>query len=249
MITPDFQKEYLGSGITAFVSKEHTFGTDAVLLADFANPGSKAKCCDLGSGCGIIPLLWCKKKTGLITAVEISEKAVSQINEAVEFNNLGDRIVALNCDLRELKGKVDFGSYNLVTMNPPYTAEGAGIISASNADKIARHGTMCSFDDVCKAAAFLLNFGGKLCMCIRPERMAELFSSMQKCGIEPKRMRFVSKRPEKAPWLILVEGRRGGKSGMKVEPELFVYGDGNEYSDEMKRIYGDYLLENRGEEQ
>ena len=33
---------------------------------------------------------------------------------------------------------------------------------------------------------------------------------------------------------------------MTVEPELFVHGE-NGYSDEMKRIYGDYLLENRGE--
>ncbi len=59
----DFRKEYLGSGITAFVSQAHSFGTDAVLLADFASPSKKAVCCDLGSGCGIIPLLWCKKET------------------------------------------------------------------------------------------------------------------------------------------------------------------------------------------
>lgn len=244
----DFRKEYLGSGITAFVSDEHTFGTDAVLLADFASPTAKSICCDMGSGCGIIPLLWCKKKTGHITAIEISEKAVLQINEAIKFNNLEDRIAAINTDLRDIKGKVNFGYYNLVTMNPPYTAEGSGIISSSGADKIARHGTMCSFDDACKAGSDMLNFGGRLCMCIRPERMCELFVCMQKNKIEPKRIRFVSKRPDKAPWLVLVEGKRGGKSGLKVEPELFVYGDNSEYSDEMKAIYSDYLLENRGED-
>ncbi|MBR6360315.1 MAG: methyltransferase, partial [Clostridia bacterium] len=92
---------------------------------------------------------------------------------------------------------------------------------------------------------YLLNFGGRLCMCIRPERMCELFACMQRAEIEPKRIRFVAKRPGSRPWLVLVEGRRGGKSGLKVESELFVYGAGDEYSKEMKEIYKDYLLEQR----
>ena len=243
----EFKKEYLGAGITAFVSNSHIFGTDAVLLADFAAPSKKARCCDLGSGCGIIPLLWCKRETGKITAVEIQPLAVEQINAAIEFNSLSERLEAVNADLRELKGKVPFGCYDVVTMNPPYKANGAGIESRSGADKIARHETMCSLSDVCAAAKKLLNFGGRLCMCIRPERLCELFCEMRAADIEPKRLRLVSKLPGKAPWLALVEGRRGGRSGMTVEPELFVYGDSGEYSDEMKKIYGDYLLENRGE--
>ena len=243
----EFRKEYLGAGITAFVSNSHIFGTDAVLLADFAAPSKKARCCDLGSGCGIIPLLWCKRETGKITAVEIQPLAVEQINAAIEFNSLSERLEAVNADLRELKGKVPFGCYDVVTMNPPYKASGAGIESRSGADKIARHETMCSLFDVCAAAKKLLNFGGRLCMCIRPERLCELFCEMRAADIEPKRLRLVSKLPGKAPWLALVEGRRGGRSGMTVEPELFVYGDSGEYSDEMKKIYGDYLLENRGE--
>ena len=241
------RKEYLGSGITAFVSDEHTFGTDAVLLADFANPTPKSKCCDLGSGCGIIPLLWCKKKTAEITAVEIQEKGYNQIKEAIAFNNLESRITPINSDLKELKGKVNFGYYNIVTMNPPYTAEGSGIISSSGADKIARHGTMCTFGDICFTASKLLNFGGKLCMCIRPERLFELAKEMQNNSIEPKRIRFVSKTDGKTPWLVLVEGKRGGKSGLTVESELHIYAQSGEYSEEMKNIYKDYLLENRGE--
>lgn len=242
-----FRKEYLGSGITAFVSDSHSFGTDAVLLADFSSPSKRSVCCDLGSGCGIIPLLWCKKETGKITAVELQELAVEQINAAIEYNSLSERLSAVNADLRELKGSVPFGCFDLVTMNPPYKASGAGIESRSGADKIARHETMCTFWDICAAAKKLLNFGGKLCMCIRPERLCELMLEMHSAGIEPKRLRLVAKCPGKAPWLALIEGRRGGKSGITVEPELFVHGADGGYSEEMKKIYGDYLLENRGE--
>ena len=153
----EFRKEYLGSGITAFVSQSHGFGTDAVLLADFAAPSKRAVCCDLGSGCGIIPLLWCKKETGNITAVEIQPLGAKQIEKAVEFNFLEGRLTAINSDLKDLKGKVPFGAFDVVTMNPPYKANGAGIESASCADKIARHETMCSLTDICETAKKLLN--------------------------------------------------------------------------------------------
>ena len=32
------KKEYLGKNIWCFLSDEHSFGTDALLLADFAGP-------------------------------------------------------------------------------------------------------------------------------------------------------------------------------------------------------------------
>lgn len=239
--------EYLGGGITAVVSEAHSFGTDAVLLAHFASPGKRAVCCDLGSGCGIIPLLWCRHEGGRITAVELQPLGVKQIEAAIELNSLSDRLTAVNADLRDLKGRVPFGCFDLVTMNPPYKASGAGIESSSAPDKIARHETMCSLSEVCAAAAKLLNLGGRFCVCIRPERLCELFCEMRSAGVEPKRLRLVEKCPGKAPWLVLVEGRRGGKSGMTVMPDLFVHGEDGGYSAEMKEIYGDYLPENRGE--
>lgn len=241
------RQEYLGSGITAVVSEAHSFGTDAVLLAHFASPGKWAVCCDLGSGCGIIPLLWCRHEGGRITAVELQPLGVKQIEAAIELNSLSDRLTAVNADLRDLKGRVPFGCFDLVTMNPPYKVSGAGIESSSAPDKIARHETMCSLSEVCAAAAKLLNFGGRFCVCIRPERLCELFCEMRSAGVEPKRLRLVAKCPGKAPWLVLVEGRRGGKSGMTVMPDLFVHGEDGGYSAEMKEIYGDYLPENRGE--
>lgn len=99
--------EYLGGGITAVVSEAHSFGTDAVLLAHFASPGKRAVCCDLGSGCGIIPLLWCRHEGARITAVELQPLGVKQIEAAIELNSLSDRLTAVNADLRDLKGRVD----------------------------------------------------------------------------------------------------------------------------------------------
>jgi regulator of sigma E protease len=79
-------------------------------------------------------------------------------------------------------------------MNPPYKPVGTGIESLSEADKIARHETMCTIDDAVAAAAKLLKFGGRFCMCHRPERLCDIIVSMRAGGVEVKRIRFVVER-------------------------------------------------------
>ena len=164
------------------------------------------------------------------------------MKKAAEVNSLGGRLEIFNEDLRRVREFLPAGEFDVVTMNPPYKAEGAGIVSADWAAAVARHGLCCSLDDMCSAAAWLLKFGGKFCVCLRPERLCELMCKMSAAGIEPKRLRTVSKRDGFAPWLVLVEGRRGGKPGMTVEPQLNIY-DGDGYSEYMKSLYSDYERE------
>ena len=116
--------ENLGSGITAVISKEHGFGTDALLLADFAAV-KESSCCDMGSGCGIIPLLWLKKNMSRpVAAIEISEQGCEQMNKAAGINSLGGRLEVYNKDLRNVREFLPAGEFDVVTMNPPYKAEG-----------------------------------------------------------------------------------------------------------------------------
>ena len=187
----------------------------------------------------------CKRETGKITAVEIQPLAVEQINAAIEFNSLSERLEAVNADLRELKGKVPFGCYDVVTMNPPYQNVAAGIESASESDKIARHETMCGIDDCCAAAAKLLRFGGRLCLCHRPERLCDVITSMRRHNLEPKRLRFVSKNTSTAPWLFLIEGRLGANSFINIEKNLYIETPDGKMSEELKEIMGDYAEERR----
>ncbi|MEE0064494.1 MAG: methyltransferase [Acutalibacteraceae bacterium] len=136
-----FKLENLGSGITAVISKEHGFGTDALLLADFAAVKESNRCCDMGSGSGIIPLLWLKKNMSRpVAAIEISEQGCEQMNKAAEVNSLGGRLEVYNKDLRNVREFLPAGEFDVVTMNPPYKAEGAGIVSADETAARARQG-------------------------------------------------------------------------------------------------------------
>lgn len=234
------KSEPLGGGMSIFVSENHTFGTDAVLLAHFAAPKSGERACDLGTGCGIIPLLWFKNggpKEAL--GVDIQAEAAELCAMSIEKNALSEKFSVICSDMQKLKGKVEFGSFKVVSCNPPYNAVGSGIPSSSKADIIARHESTCSLDDIIAVGARLLQPSGRLCMCNRPERLSDMMSSMKNHGVEPKRLRLVCKRVGCEPWLVLLEGRRSGKSGMRIEPNLYLEQDGR-MSDEMLAIYGNY---------
>lgn len=235
--------EPLGGGVKVIVSKENRFSTDTILLADFSSPKKHERVLELGAGCGAISLIWCRNVPPVhITSVEIQRDAAEMMLRSVEENSLGDRITVINGDLRSLDGLVEFGSYDMVAMNPPYKTGGSGIVNPDRQKQIARHETECTIDDITAAAARLLRFGGRFCICQRPERLCDVFMSMRKAGIEPKRLRMVQQRHNKAPKLFLAEGRRGGNpGGLIAEPVLFIEGDTESgLSREMIDIYGDY---------
>lgn len=233
------KKEPLGKGFFVNVSKNHTFGTDAVLLADFAASKKVGSHCDLGAGCGIISMLLLRdEKTARSVGVEISEEAVDLARLTAE-EYCADRLDIVHSDLNDLRGKLPFGEFELVTCNPPYKASGAGILSSADRDVVARHETMCTLEEVIAVASRLLRSSGRLCICQRPERLADIIALMRQYRVEPKRLRTVSKRVGEEPWLVLVEGMRDAKPGMRVMPPLFVY-EGQDYSEEMLKIYGSY---------
>lgn len=234
--------EPLGSGIEIYVSQSYHFSTDTILLADFSMPKNGKKCADLGTGCGTIPLLWLKRnKTVTVDAVELQPNACELAEKSVRHNGLSDNLKIINADLRELQGVLRFGYYDVVACNPPYKLGGTGIKNPESAKLIARHETECTLDDICCAASKLLQFGGRFCVCQRPERLADVMESMRRYNIEPKRLRLVQQRKSKAPKLFLLEGRRNGSRGfLDVMPTLFIEDESGSFSAEMMEIYGDY---------
>lgn len=240
----DLSYEKLNDKIVVAVGSEHRFGTDAFLLANFSKPRKKDVVLDLGTGCGIIPMIltrdFCPKK---VYGVDIQEKAVEQFKLSVEHSEHQNEILPILCDMKELPKDLN-GTIDVVTCNPPYKASNSGILSELTAEQIARHEVLCTIDDVCKTASRLLNFGGRLCICQRPERLADVITAMKNSGIEPKTLRFVSKNAKEEPWLFLIEGKKGARPFMRIMPPMFIY-DGSNYTEELLSVYGHALGEEK----
>jgi len=214
------------------------FGVDAVLLANFAEIKKGDKVMDLCSGTGIVPFIIAgKREAEKILGLEIQEEFVEMARRSSSLNSLNGKVEFVKGDLKNVKLVESLGKFNAVTVNPPYKAADSSILSQNEKEQIARFEIECNLDDVIKASKILLKDNGKLFMVHRPERMADIFETLRKYKIEPKKIRFVHPDIHKTPNIILIEAQNYGGKFLKILPPLYVYENG-EYSKEINKIYG-----------
>ena len=215
------------------------FGTDAVLLSDFAAVRPHERVCDLGTGTGIIPLLLYGRRSDItVDAVEIQEDMAEMASRSVQLNDLCDKIRVHTGDLRCIRELLPHAKYDLVTCNPPYGKAGGTLLNPDESKRLARHEDTCLITDVAQAAQWLLRNGGRLCCVFPAHRLLELCDAMRAKKIEPKRIRLVSARADKAPNLCLVEGKLDARPGLHMESTLVIYDGQGQYTPELHRIYG-----------
>jgi len=229
----------LWAGGPRFAQAEHfKLGTDTVLLSDFVNISSAKRGIDLGCASGAIALLLLTKSEKLhMSGLDIVEEAVGLAGENMRENGLEERSRIIHGDIKEHRSLFTSGSFDLVVANPPYFAMGSGAVSPKSGRDAARGEMQCSLEDIVAAAAFLLRTGGSFNMVHRPERLSEAFCLMSRYGLEAKRLRLVCHKASSAPSLVLIEGRRGAKPGLKIEPALILNNDDGSESEEYRRIY------------
>lgn len=215
------------------------FGIDAVLLANFANVKKKHKVIDFCTGTGIIPFIIAgKTECNDIKGIEIQEEFVDMANRTVEFNNLSDRINFYCRDLKDVGFLKSIEKVDVVTVNPPYKLQGSGIININDKNAIARHEILCNLEDVIVAAKTVLKDNGRLYMIHRPDRLCDIFCTMRKYKIEPKRVKMIHPTYNKAPNIVLIEGQNFGGSFLKWDEPLYVHELDGSYTKEIDKIYG-----------
>lgn len=220
-------------------SERFMFGIDAVLLADFVRDciNQKDSIIDLGTGNGIIPLLLSSCCENKFTGLEIQKESFLMAEKSVEINNLTDKIKIVNGDIKKVDELFPKHSFEVVTCNPPYTVVEHGKQNPADSKAIARHEILCNLEDVVSAADFLLRPHGRFFMIHRPYRLPEIFSSLNKHQLEPKRMKLICPFENEEPNLVLIEARKNAKPQLKIEPQLSVYEKPGEYSKKVQEIY------------
>ena len=215
------------------------FGIDAVLLSNFVKVKKNGHVVDLCTGSGIVPILL-SAKTGAkkITGIEIQSDIADMARRSVSYNKLDEKIDIVNDDISNALKYINNCSVDSVCVNPPYMKDTTAIKNPDLPMAIARHELLTDLETVINIASKLLKESGKFFMVHRPNRLSEIFASMRKNRIEPKRLRFIHPYIESKANLVLIEGAKGSGVWMDVEPPLVVYKDKNVYTDEVLKIYG-----------
>ena len=215
------------------------FGIDAVLLSSFANANKGDKVLDLGTGNGVIPILMYAKNDGITcTGLEIQEQCAALAARNAALNGIDDDVKMVRGDIKEAVKIFGGSSFNVVTSNPPYMNENHGIVNPESAKAIARHELLCNLDDVVKAASGCLKVKGHFFMVHRPQRLVQIFETMRKYKLEPKRMRMVHPYADKPANMVLIEAVKCGNAQLTTEAPLIVYNSDGSYTDELLKMYG-----------
>lgn len=224
------------------------YGTDAVLLADMAARGrvrEDTRVMDLGCGNGIVPLILAARTLSRhIRGLEVQEEAAALARESVRLNGLEERIGILTGNVRDVRRDGDpalaalKGSFDLVTMNPPYTEGTRGLTGAAEAKTIARHEVLGSLGDFLEAAKYLLRDRGHLYIVHRPARLVDLCEHCRRLSLEPKEMRFVSGKPGEKPNILLLHCVKYGSRELRFLDPIAVRREDGTFTPEMLQAYG-----------
>lgn len=216
----------------------YRFSVDAVLLAHYAKPRKNDYILDLGTGCGIIPLLLAYRHPDInIYGIEVQKELADIAILNVKENCMENRIAILCMDMKELKHDTVPGPIDLVISNPPFRKADSGRINPDRQRAVARHEIKATLNDVVETASRILTVSGKFVTIYSAERTADILTQMKSVNIEPKYLRMIHSGLDTEAKLILLEGVKGARQGLKIGSPLIIYNQDGSYTDEVKAMF------------
>jgi len=241
----DFTTDRIYSGQLSLVQPRtgYRFAFDSLLLSYFARVEPGQTIVDLGTGSGIVALSLAKRmKSGRVIGIEIQPRLAECARTNVRSNGLESLVEILEMNWSDLTGEKTGGPIAHAVCNPPYRGLGTGRINPDDESALARHEIAGSLASAAQAAAGVLEPKGLFTAVYPAARLAGLLNELNKCGLEPKRLRLVHSRPGEKAILTVVEARLGGGEELEVCPPLFVYEKGRRYSTEAQNIISGRFL-------
>ena len=216
------------------------FSLDSVLLANFVTLKlTDRKIIDFCSGNGPVPMLMSLRTKARIFGVEIQKYIYDMGLDSIKENKLDGQIEFINEDIKNLDKVYKAEEFDVVTCNPPYFKYKDGsLINDDKSKSIARHEVMIKLEDTIKMASYLLKNNGTFALVHRPERLIEIINMFQKYGIEPKKIQFVYPKIGKEANILLIEGIKNGKSGLKILDPLIVHDENGKYVPQVRKMFG-----------
>ena len=215
------------------------FSLDSVLLPNFVTLNKNiSKILDIGCGNAPIPLILSTKTDAKITGVEIQKEVFEMAIDSVKLNNKEEQINIINDDINDYYKKEETDTYDVITCNPPFFK----YIESSNINKneyktIARHEVKLNLNQLFIISKKLLKNNGVIAIVHRPERFVEIVEEMKKNNIEPKRVQFVYPKKNMEANILLIEGSKNGKPGLKILPPIYSHKENGNYTEEVKKYF------------
>lgn len=209
---------------------------DTILLADFTKPRKLEKILEIGCAHGAVSLILAKRGF-TVEGIDIQDHLIEMALENAQLNGLEEKARFYAADVRNYRKIWRAQTFDRVVVNPPYDELGRSNRSPSDERAMAAHGLECTLSSIIEASKYLLKNRGRLDMVIRANRVAELFSLLDKNSLAPKVLRCVHPKPGKDAVIVLVEAMRAAAHGIIIKPPLFALDEAGRDTPELLEAY------------
>lgn len=215
----------------------YRFSLDALLLADFVRTADNARIIDLGTGCGIIPMILCRRFPGATVAgIESNRSMAGLAKKNVIHNGFADRIDIHFEDILSVKSLFPVSSFDGVVANPPFRTPNSGRLSPKSGRDTARHESTAGMADFLAVAKYLVKPSGRIWFIYHPDRLIEFIRYAGEQKLAVLRLRMVHGSSNAPAKMFLAELAKARKGTSAILPPLIVYDDNGNYTPEVSQI-------------
>jgi len=215
------------------------FSLDSVLLPNFVTLNKNIEnIMDFCTGNAPIPLILSTKTNANIYGIELQKEIYDLARKTLKINNLDNKINIINDSVENISTHFKTEFFDVITCNPPYFKFNKNSnINKNEIKTIARHEINIDLNIIFEEAKKVLKNGGVIAMVHRPERLVEIIQIMKKNNIEPKKLQLVYPKEGCECNTILIEGKKNGKSGLKILKPLYIHNNNGDYKKEIKEMF------------
>ena len=212
-------------------------GTDAILLGRWTEVNPTDVVLDIGTGCGLLPLMLSQKGVAQVDAVDIDKASIEEATINFEASQWREYLKAYCTDI------VDFQSdkkYDLIISNPPFFNRFSKCDSERKSK--ARHNDAgLTYAKICQEVCRLMKPEGRLSVVLPFDVMQEFLKTAEGFGLYlHKRMTIIPIAGKEPNRVNLELGFR--KTG-KIHDETFVIRDAdNHFTPQYNAFLKDYYL-------
>ena len=212
-------------------------GTDAILLGRWVEGKPTDVVLDIGTGCGLLPLMLSQKGVACVDAVDIDKASVEEATINFEASQWHDHLKAYCVDI------VDFQSdkkYDLIVSNPPFFNRFSKCDSERKSR--ARHNDAgLSYATLCREVCRLMKPEGRLSVVLPFDVMQEFLKTAEGIGLYLHKRMTIIPIAGKEPNRVNLE--LGSGKLEYVREETFTIRDAdNHFTAQYNEFLRDYYL-------
>lgn len=192
---------------------------DAILLSEFIksyfnkkykNLKNKKLFLEIGAGQGIISLLLSELDiVSKIFAVEIQEEVFTTLGKNIEINDLNEKIIPINENIKKIDGEYDF-----IFSNPPYKKTDSGKMSQNKIERISKYEVLLTLEELILEIRRLLKNYGEFFIVVPNSRLNDVFRYIYENKLNILSIKI---NKYKKVDLVVVHGKKGGKINSVIE--------------------------------